>query len=46
VSSAHAEDYLRAVTAALAPWAADARVRDFTERLGQRLIHAVAKEVI
>lgn len=46
VTSARAEDYLRAVTAALAPWAADARVRDFTERLDQRLTHAVAKEVI
>ncbi|MGH3997148.1 MAG: hypothetical protein ACRDTJ_06765 [Pseudonocardiaceae bacterium] len=46
VTSARAEDYLRAVTAALAPWAADARVRDFTERLDQRLTRAVAKGVI
>jgi len=45
VSSARAQDYLRAVTAALAPWAADARVREFAERLDQRLTHAVVKEV-
>ena len=43
VTSARAEDYLRAVTAALAPWAADARVRDFTERLDQRLTHLPTK---
>ncbi|MGH3908149.1 MAG: hypothetical protein ACRDTE_28800 [Pseudonocardiaceae bacterium] len=46
MTSARAEAYLRAVTAALAPRAADARVRDFAERLDQRLTRAVAKEVI
>lgn len=39
VTSARAENYLRAITTALTPWAADARVRDFTEHLDQRLTH-------
>jgi len=39
VTSTRAENYLRAVTNALAPWATDARARDFTEHLDQRLTH-------
>ncbi|MGH3888320.1 MAG: hypothetical protein ACRDSZ_17430 [Pseudonocardiaceae bacterium] len=45
MTSARAENYLRAVTTALTPWAADARVISFTEHLDQRLTHAVAKDV-
>lgn len=46
VSSARAENYLRAVTTALMPWADDARVLSFTEHLDQRLTHPVVKDVL
>jgi tetratricopeptide (TPR) repeat protein len=40
VTSARAEGHLREVATALAPWAAEPQVSEFTERLEQRLTHA------